>query len=61
MEAKQRLEAEIEALKSANKINRLKKSHSQLKQESTKPLPRPPPRGLLRDSSAVQVGAGRGK
>jgi hypothetical protein len=66
MAAQQRTEAELEALKSANKNNRLRQSHSKLRSEraptaTDKPLPRPPPRGLLRDSSATKIGAGRGK
>ncbi len=65
MEANQRKDAELEALKNANKVNRLRQSHSKLKEaaaETSKPLPRPPPRGtLVRESSATQVGAGRGR
>ncbi len=71
--AQQRSEAEVEALRAANKATRLRQSHAAHRGTATasdaavKPLPAPPGAvarravGILRDSSASQVGAGRGK
>jgi FtsZ-binding cell division protein ZapB len=72
MEARQRIQAEVEALKAANKSNQLRNSRSKLRNSrsklrndsNAKPLPSRParvPAGLVRESSASQIGAGRGK